>query len=115
MVAAFATGHLDDVEAYVADAYLDHQGLGSPLTGPSGFRSIVQAARSAGALDVWIEDLIVAKDRAAARLRWRRTPEGADVIERETIDIIRVQAGQAVEHWGAESWSRTVPRATRAV
>jgi hypothetical protein len=31
------------------------------------------------------------------------------VIERETIEIIRVEGGQAVEHWGAEAWSRTLP------
>ena len=112
MVAAFDSGHLDDVEEYVADSYLDHQGLGSPVAGPRGFRAVVEAARSAGDLDVSLEDLFTEGDRAAARIRWRRSVSTSAVLERETIDIVRVGNGQAVEHWGAESWSRTVDRAT---
>jgi hypothetical protein len=42
MVSTFETGAIDDVESYVASNYLDHQGLGSPLHGPAGFRQVVR-------------------------------------------------------------------------
>jgi hypothetical protein len=60
---------------------------------------------------VSIEDLIANETRAVARIRWRfKTPGLQDLTERETIEIIRTEGGQAVEHWGAEAWSRTLPR-----
>jgi len=47
-----------------------------------------------------IEDLIANETRAVARIRWRFAPPGqGDAVERETIEIIRVEGGQAVEHW----------------
>jgi predicted SnoaL-like aldol condensation-catalyzing enzyme len=51
-------------------------------------------------LDVTIEDLIAAEDRAKVRLRWRGTRTSGDDVERETLEIIRIQDGTAVEHWG---------------
>ena len=108
MVAAFATGDVSNVDALVAETYLDHQGLGSgALRGPEGFRQVVVAARSAYTpLAITIEDLIAEGDRVAARLRWHgtRTSDGA-AVDRETIDIVRFAHGQAVEHWGSRLWS----------
>jgi predicted SnoaL-like aldol condensation-catalyzing enzyme len=37
----------------------------------------------------------------AGRLLWQ-----CDVVERETIEMLRFDEGKAVEHWGAESWRR---------
>jgi len=103
MVRAFTTGDVSNVDALVAETYLDHQGLGSgALRGPEGFRQVVAAARSASThLAITIEDLIAEGDRVAVRLRWHgtRTADGAPV-DRETIDIVRFAHGQAVEHWG---------------
>ena len=108
MVRAFTTGDVSNVDSLVADAYLDHQGLGSgALRGPEGFRQVVVAARSAYTpLAITIEDLIAEGDRVAARLRWHgtRTSDGA-AVDRETIDIVRFAHGQAVEHWGSRLWS----------
>jgi predicted SnoaL-like aldol condensation-catalyzing enzyme len=116
MVAAFEIGALDDVETYVASNYLDHQGLGSPLHGPAGFRQVVQTARSHARLNLLIEDLVTDGERAAARIRWQHQPyDGGDTVERETIDIIRVENGKAAEHWGAKAWDRTVQSAKPAV
>jgi hypothetical protein len=70
MIAAFETGELRDAEEYVADKYLDHQGLGGPLHGPAGFRKVVLAARSHGSLKISVEDLIADGSRAADRIRW---------------------------------------------
>ena len=113
IVAAFATGDTSDCHEYVSAWYLDHQGRGgSPLHGPDGFQQVVRAAHRSTTPQLKVEDVIADETRAVARIRWRFAPPGqGDVVERETIDIIRVEGGQAVEHWGAEAWSRTLPRA----
>jgi len=108
MVEAFRTGDTSAVNSFVADEYVDHQGLrGVQIAGPEGFRRVVQAARSGfEELRVTIEDLFTEDDRAVARIRWvgtRRSDGG--LVERETIDIIRCLDNRAVEHWG----SRTTP------
>ena len=49
------------------------------------------------------EDIFGTTDRAVARIRWQgRRPDG-DHVDRQTIDIIRVENGRAVEHWGARA------------
>ncbi len=102
MVAMFSNGDLTGLEATVAPGYLDHQGLGGePIRGTAGFATVVAAARGGcRALDVTIEDLIAADDRAAARLRWRCTRPSGEVVERETLEIVRISDGKALEHWG---------------
>jgi len=46
-------------------------------------------------------DAVVAADKVAARLRWRRTRPDGTTVDRERIDIVRVAGGRAAEHWGA--------------
>ena len=105
MVARFNTGDEAEVEAIVHPDYVDHQGLGDgPVTGTAGFTTVVTVARSGFyALEVVVEDLIEQADRAAARLRWHGTPKLGKPFQRETIEIIRVQDGLAIEHWGGHS------------
>ena len=85
-------------------AYLDHQGLRcEPVRGPAGFASVVAAARADSAnLDVTVEDLIPNTDRAAARLQWSGVQAGGE-ITRQTLEIVRIEDGMAVEHWGGRS------------
>ena len=74
------------------------------MTGTAGFTTVVTVARSGfDALEVVVEDLIEQADRAAARLRWHGTPKSGKPFQRETIEIIRVQDGLAIEHWGGHS------------
>jgi len=105
MVMMFSTGDLTGIGATVARDYVDHQGLGGePIHGAEGFAQVVAAARAAyRALEVTVEDLVVAEDRAAARLSWRGTRPSGEVVERETLEIVRVQEGKAIEHWGGRS------------
>jgi predicted SnoaL-like aldol condensation-catalyzing enzyme len=105
MVAAFDTGRVDDVAAFVDDTYIDHQGLhGEEVGGTAGFVRVVNAARgSYDALAVSMEDLIEDGDRAVARLRWTGTRPTGEVAVRETIEIVHVREGRAVEHWGGRS------------
>jgi predicted ester cyclase len=112
MVAAFATGDARDCHEYISTSYIDRQGRsGSALHGPDGFRQVVRAAHRTTAPHLSIEDLIADETRAVARLRWRFVESGkGNVTERETIEVVRIDDGQAVEHWGAEAWSRTLHR-----
>lgn len=107
MIEAFDTGDTSAVNSFIADAYRDHQGLrGDEITGPDGFRKVVDVARdSLDDLRVTIEDLIAEGDRVAARIRWvgMRQANGA-IVERETIDIVRCERGQAIDHWGIRTW-----------
>jgi predicted ester cyclase len=121
IVNVFVTGDLSDVSLLVAADYVDHQGLsGVEIFGPAGFARVVTSARaSCGDLRVRIEDLLAAADKVSVRLHWRGTllvgSPNADSMgkgfDRETIDIIRFENGQMVEHWGAELWVSLRPRA----
>lgn len=105
MATMFSSGDVSKVQAVVHPDYFDHQGLGGEAVyGPSGFAKVVTAARSGYArLEVSVQDLLVADDRAAARLQWHGTRLDGDIVRRETIEIIRIEQGKAVEHWGARS------------
>ena len=104
MVSAFSTGDISDVELFVSDDYMDHQGLdGTQIRGAKGFKKVVSVARKYSKnLQVYVEDMIAEKDRVVVRLRWENVNSSGNIDTRETIDIVRFENDQAVEHWGAE-------------
>ena len=104
MVGMFATGDPSGAVAVVAVDYLDHQGLGAgPIQGIEGFDHVVRSNFDAyERQDISIEDLFGVDDRAVARIRWRGHRHSGEDVDRETIDIVRVVDGRAVEHWGAQ-------------
>jgi len=103
MVQMFASGDPSEAAAVVAEDYLDHQGLGAgPIRGIDGFARVVRTSHEAyEEHDITIEDLFGVDDRAVARIRWRGRRRGGEEVDRQTIDIVRVVGGRAVEHWGA--------------
>ncbi len=105
MVAMFASGDPSAAAEIVAPDYLDHQGLGSgPVRGIEGFAHVVRTNHTAHERqEISVEDLFGAEDRAVARIRWRGRRHNGMETDRETIDIIRVSDGRAVEHWGART------------
>ncbi len=105
MVAIFSTGDLSGIEATVHPNYLDHQGLnGEAIRGPAGFAAVVTGARGGyESLDVTVQDLLTGPDRAAARLLWSGRRPSGEIVSRETLEIIRLDRGRAVEHWGGRS------------
>jgi predicted SnoaL-like aldol condensation-catalyzing enzyme len=104
MVEMLSTGDVSDVESVVGADYVDHQ---DDLRGPESFRALVKRVHESGeSVAIRVEDLIGDGDRAAARLRWTHANHDGSIVERETIDMIRCENGQAVEHWGAEIWRR---------
>lgn len=105
MVAMFASGDPSAAATVVAEDYLDHQGLGAGLIrGADGFAHVVRTNHAAYEhQQVSIEDLFGVRHRAVARIRWRGRRRDGEDVDRETIDIVRVVEGRAVEHWGART------------
>lgn len=103
MVAMFASGDPVGAENVVAADYIDHQGLGGEqLVGLDGFVYVVRTNHAAHREQtVTIEDLFGVDERAMARLRWRGIRVDGTEVDRQTIEIVRVADGKAVEHWGA--------------
>ena len=105
MVAMFDSGDPTYAASVVAADYVDHQGFGhGPIRGVDGFARVV-ATSHAGyeQQDVTIKDIFATPDRAVARIRWQGRRPNGERVDRETIDIIRVENGRAVEHWGAHT------------
>jgi len=98
----FETGDLTEAKSVIAAEYVDHQGLdGIDIRGVDGFSRVVTAARRACPdLRVGIVDLIAEGDRVVARLRWHEVRPTGERVGRETIEIVRVENGRAIEHWG---------------
>jgi predicted ester cyclase len=103
MLAMFETGDISDVHEVVASDYLDHQGLDTPLVGPDGFMRVVGTVQSVcPQLRIEVEDEVSEGDRVAARLRWTFRGEAGQLVQRRTIELLRVEHGRAAEHWGAK-------------
>jgi len=98
VLAIFETGELERIDDLVDEAYVDHQGLdGKALHGRDGFRRVVEAVRANGRVELEIEGLLAADDRAAVRVAWR-----SEASVRHTIELFRFVDGRLVEHRGAE-------------
>lgn len=108
VVAAFNTGDLSEVDDLFAPNYVDHQKPSwISVDGPDEFKQVVVSARtSLPNLQVRIEDRIVTPAAIAARFHWWSVDHAGDVIERETIELLHLDGGRIIEHWGAEAWSR---------
>jgi predicted SnoaL-like aldol condensation-catalyzing enzyme len=106
IVNIFNTGDLSEVDSIFSPAYIDHQRpLGMEIDGPNEFKQLVMDTRSSlRELKVTIADLISEKDKVVGRLGWHIIDLIGKEINRETIDILRFDNGQVVEHWGTEAW-----------
>jgi predicted SnoaL-like aldol condensation-catalyzing enzyme len=105
IVAIFASGDASEASHIVAEDYFDHQGLGDePIRGVDGFAHVVRTNYGAYEhQEITIEDIFGSGDRAVARIRWRGRRRGGEKIDRETIEIVRIVGGRAIEHWGTQT------------
>lgn len=105
--------NLDLADELIAPDYLEHRsgaGEGSPL---EGFKEWVRTVH--GGFPDWrhtIDDLIAEGDKVVVRNRVFGTHRGEFMgiaptgkqVEQAGIDIMRIQDGRMVEHWGVYDW-----------
>lgn len=96
-------------ELLVADDIIDHEPIPGMPAGKEGIRTFLRMMWSAFPdMHATIEDEAVEGDRVWSRTRMRGTHKGEFLgipptgrkVDVETIDIVRVRDGKAVEHWG---------------
>jgi predicted SnoaL-like aldol condensation-catalyzing enzyme len=106
LAAAFSTGKVEVARSLFSADYLDHQRPeGSDLIGPDEFTAVVAGARrSLGGLAVRVASAVTwADDLCVAVLAWRGRNRSGTVVERETVETLRLDAeGKIAEHWGSE-------------
>lgn len=113
LAAAFSTGTVEVARGLFSVDYLDHQRPeGSDLIGPDEFTAVVTGARgSLGELAVRVASAVTwADDLCVAVLAWRGRNRSGAVVERETVETLRLDAvGKIAEHWGSEVRCRQRP------
>jgi predicted ester cyclase len=109
----FNSGNLAAADEIIAPEFVEHIPQPVPgthvTTGPEAIRSFASMFRAAiPDLSVSIDDVIAAGDKVVARVTWQGTQKGplfgADPTGKHMhftgIDIVRVEGGKFVEHWG---------------
>lgn len=108
----FQRGNLAAAQALIAPDFVDH--LPGPLPpgprqGPAAITWFASMYRAAFPdLRVSIDELMTCGDRVITRVTWTGTQTGpllganptGKVIRIPGIDIVRIEHGQLVEHWG---------------
>ncbi|HEY7269889.1 MAG TPA: ester cyclase [Dehalococcoidia bacterium] len=107
---AFNSGDFSRVSELVAPNMHDHEGLpGVDTNGPEGFKRVVTAFRSAFPdLKATIEQQVADGDLVVFHFRMTGTHRGEFMgipatgksFDVTGFDMIRVEGGKAVEHWG---------------
>jgi steroid delta-isomerase-like uncharacterized protein len=103
----FGKGNLAALDGVVAPTYIEHQS-GLPPTREGLKAVITELRRIFPDLTFTIEDMTTDGDKVWGHFRARGTHRGAmmglpptgKTMEITVIDIIRVQDGRLVEHWG---------------
>ena len=104
-----STGDLDRLAEFCAEDVVDHEAPPEMPQGIEGVKAFVQTFRQGFPdLRATVEDTLEEGDRIAARVTFAGTHEGEFMgvpatenrIEIDTIDIVRIVDGKAVEHWG---------------
>jgi steroid delta-isomerase-like uncharacterized protein len=102
-------GDLDRLPELCAEDIVDHEAPPEMPQGIEGVRAFVGMFREGFPdLKATVEDAFEAGDRVAVRVKFTGTHEGefmgvppsGNRIEIDTIDIVRIADGKAVEHWG---------------
>jgi steroid delta-isomerase-like uncharacterized protein len=104
----FSRGDYATLEELVAPDFIEHQN-GAQGRGPEALRRIVAGLRqSFPDLSLSVEEVAAVGEKVWVRARGRgtdsggvagRPPSGA-TIEVDVMDLVRVQNGKIVEHWG---------------
>jgi predicted ester cyclase len=103
----FNKGKLATADELISASFTNHAAPGAP-PGPGSFKQLVMMYRSAFPdVQFDIEDLLCDGDKVVIRNNFHGTHKGSFMgiaptgkqISQEQIHIVRVAAGQIVEHW----------------
>jgi steroid delta-isomerase-like uncharacterized protein len=107
----FTQGNLAAVDKYVAADYVEHQPMPGAPAGREGLKQTITILRRAFPDARFnVEDVIAEGDKVVVRSTITGTHKGdymgiaatGKPFTMTAIDILRVQNGKAVEHWGNE-------------
>ena len=106
----FNEGNLDLVDAITSPELVEHQAFGPDhAAGAEGVRDVIASLRKAfDGFHLTIEDLVVSGDTVWLRMVATGTHTGTFMghaatnrpIRTDVFDVIRLQDGRMVEHWG---------------
>ena len=106
----FSGGRLDVADELVADTVVEHQNFGpGHADGPEGVKAVIASLRKAFPdFRLEIQELVVTGDTAWSRNVATGTIHGSFMghpptgrsMRVDVIDVVRVQDGRIVEHWG---------------
>jgi steroid delta-isomerase-like uncharacterized protein len=105
----FNQKNMASFEELVADDIVDHEPIPGLPSGKEGVRQFLQMMWSAFPdMTATIEDEAVEGDRVWSRTKFRGTHKGdfmgipatGQQVQVESIDVVRVRDGKAIEHWG---------------
>ncbi len=106
----FNQGNFSVVDEVMADDFVEHEELppGVPK-GREGLKVLMAQFREAFPdFKAVVEDLVAEGDRVVSRMVWAGTQKGEFMgippagksFSIEVIDIVRIEGGKIVEHWG---------------
>ena len=108
-------GNMELVDELLAPGFVEHEEMPTDLPeGREGLKVFLTMFRGAFPdLKVTVHDLIAEGDKVVARQTWRGTNEGefmgmpatGRTVEFNVIDVLRIEDGKAVEHWGVTDQS----------
>ena len=108
----FNQGKAESIDELIAAEFVDHGAApGVPDTGTESFRQTMLLFRTAFPdVHVTIDDMIAEGDRVVTRSLWHGTHRGTffgipatgKSFSLTSTDILRIEQGKVVEHWGNE-------------
>jgi steroid delta-isomerase-like uncharacterized protein len=102
-------GEVERAGELIDEDYVDHQGFPGVPPGLDGFKALVSAFRTAFPdITYTIDDIVAEGDRVVTRVHIRGTHQAEFLgvaatgahIEIPAIDVMRLEGGKVVEHWG---------------
>ncbi|HEY8447769.1 MAG TPA: nuclear transport factor 2 family protein [Thermomicrobiales bacterium] len=110
---ALTSGSQEEVEAFLAPDFLDHDPVPGSAPDRAGFLATLEALHAAGpAIDLRVEEVVADGDRVAVRLRVRADQSQSALLQCSgapwpATEVFRLASGRIVERW-ADSGGRGV-------
>ena len=108
--AGFNEGDLSVADDVISPEHIEHQYFGPDhAPGPAGVKAVIASLRAAFSdFHLAIDDLVVDGDKVWLRMTGTGTNDGSFMghaptgrhMHSDVVDVVRVEGGRIVEHWG---------------